>query len=375
MNSLFFVNQPLSKSSGISNKIIEQNKCLAKFNKNHSFSHLEKCDDRYYHIVNGQKIQKLSSNSIARKLQIEYRFKYVYNLIKENDIDLLYIRYIHQCNLSFLFFLKRANDLGCKVILEVPTFPYDDERSISFFNGLRNFANSLFIVQERFTRKFLYKYVDKVVTFSNDKYIFNIPTVRISNAVSRSLSYKKTNKNLDFNFVGVASLESWHGYDRLIRSIATYYLQSTKENKVYFHIVGDGQCFDDYTALVKQLNLEKYVKFYGRLDGELLTNVILQSTVGVDSLGRHRSKLEYNNSLKSKEYLMRGLPLIKSHKDYSIDSQYYFQIDASEDEFDIGQIIDWYENSNFDTFTIRSYAESYFTWDKQFDKVFEQLEK
>lgn len=57
-----------------------------------------------------------------------------------------------------------------------------------------------------------------------------------------------------------------------------------------------------------------------------LDELLLKADVGVDSLARHRVNNFENNSLKSKEYLTFGLPIVKSHRDHSIDSCEYFSM-------------------------------------------------
>lgn len=44
-------------------------------------------------------------------------------------------------------------------------------------------------------------------------------------------------------------------------------------------------------VLVDKLNLRKYVVFHGPQDGDALTKIFESSNIAIDSLGRHRSKM------------------------------------------------------------------------------------
>ncbi|MFH4896447.1 hypothetical protein [Vibrio diabolicus] len=98
--------------------------------------------------------------------------------------------------------------------------------------------------------------------------------------------------------------------------------------------------------------------------------VISSAHIGVDSLGRHRSGNVENNSLKSKEYIMRGLPILKSHVDRSIDS-YDFAYTTSSDEREINlqKVIDYFFDVKYSPDYIRSIGRAYFSWDIQMKTV------
>ena len=86
--------------------------------------------------------------------------------------------------ISYLKFLKKIN---LKVILEIPTYPYDGEVKDNFFTKW-----------DKKYRKELHKYVDKGVTYSNDKKIWGITCINISNGIDLDeikLRNKKEIKN------------------------------------------------------------------------------------------------------------------------------------------------------------------------------------
>lgn len=254
-----------------------------------------------------------------------------------NNLDFIYIRkpwFMDGDTINYLKKVKRENR-NCKIIMEIPTFPYDNE--------LLSWTMIPLKYKDRYWRKSLQKYVDKIVTYSNDKKIFNVPTLNISNAMDVMIDNINFSKKYDgeINFMLCATLANWHGYDRAIEGLANYYKNGGKR-KLILHIVGDGIEKQNYIDLVKKYKLEENVIFYGKLYGKDLLNVYNISHIGIDSLGRHRTGVYYNSSLKGKEYASNGLPIVsgvETELDKEKDFRYYFRVPANETPLDFNKIV------------------------------------
>lgn len=359
MSFLFFVNRNLFDGDGVTNKILDQNKAFTTlFPKAH-----------FIHINNKQRVSNKGMVSSFFGLPIEiakrYFFKGTIQYIKKAGVKVVYVRYGKECGLFYLLFLAKLKSLGCKIYLEVPTYPYDNEHSFSV-KTVRGLLMTLLKLEERIFRRYMHKYLYRIVTFSGEKEILNTKTVMLSNAVSKDLKMITQTQTDTIRLVGVASLAHWHGYDRLINSIA----KSNVKNKVEFHIVGDGTELLAYQKLANELKINNQVIFHGKLSGGKLDEVICSCHIGVDSLGRHRGNVFINSSLKSKEYFMRGLPLIKSHIDYAIEeTKWAYSLPADESLFSIEAILDWYHSLSPNSNEIRSYTVNNFTWLAQFKKL------
>jgi len=366
MSTLFFINEEIKQSSGISKKILSQVKALKGHSQSCYFCRLVKLDNKLIRKVDDTVIDTYSKDNLG-KLQSFICFDALYVFIISNNVDVMYVRYTHYANPMFIRFLKKLKEVGVKVLVEIPTYPYDHE-----YAKAGSFSKFKLLIDKNFRKK-MGKYIYKFVTFSNDDYIWNKETVKISNAVDPDLVPLSKSKfdGESLIFIGVANLATWHGYDRLIRSVASYYqLGSEKKLNIYFYVVGNGLIYDDLKALALDLNVNQYVTFFGALDGEALNHAFDNANIGVDSLGRHRSGSFHNNSLKSKEYLLRGLPIIMSHEDITLsDKDLFFKLPANEGGFDLLHLVDWYINSKFEKNKIRNYAMKHFTWDIQVEKI------
>ncbi|SHH27977.1 glycosyltransferase [Thermosipho atlanticus] len=298
---------------------------------------------------------------------IERRFlyyKHVIKFIEKQDIKVVYIRY-PLFDLFFINFVKVCKNRGLKILLELPTFPYDKELS-----GIRLFV-------DKFFRRFLYKYVDYIVTYSKHETIFGIRTIKIENGIDvESIKVSKQAKESNtLDLIGVAYVNKWHGYDRVITGVAEYYKKNPRK-EVVFHIVGNGPELENLKVLTKKLNLEKYVKFYGFKSGDELDKILDNCDIGIGSLGMHRIGLEKGFTLKLREYCAKGIPFIYGYfdKDFE-DFKYSLRVPNDDSPIDIEKIINFYETIKNENYVekMRKYAIEKLSWNTKIKPVIEKI--
>lgn len=256
------------------------------------------------------------------------------------DIDFLYIRYVYSDS-AFINFLKRVKKENpfIKIILEIPTYPYEKELD-------KNRFNYIIIKRDAFYRKKLKYYVDRIVTFSQDEFIFEIPTIQSHNGIDiTAVQPRKLHLLGDtIHFIGVANLAYWHGYDRLIKSLFKYYKKKDAKN-IIFHIIGPiySEAVQYCETLVKQYDLADHVIFHGELHGADLDAIYDIADIGVESLGAHRKSVNISSSLKSREFIAKSLPFLASTKIDILpdDFPYYIRLSNNEDDIDIESIIEF----------------------------------
>jgi glycosyltransferase involved in cell wall biosynthesis len=275
--------------------------------------------------------------------------------------DFIYIRRISPTNYSLIKLLKKIKERNnnCKILYEIPTYPYDKEH--------RTIRTKVNLIIDKIFRKKLKKYVDKIITYSNDDKIYGISTIKIKNGIRCCdipvRSSKKLSENI--NLIAVAQFALWHGYDRLIKGLNNYYMQSSSFN-VYLHFIGDGKELNSYKKLVKQYNLSEFVLFHGLLFGDKLTEIFNNSDIAVCSLGVHRIGITLGSFLKSREYLARGIPMISSIKIDILpdDFEYCLYVPEDDSSVNICNIISYYKgllkNQTLQEITckIRTFAEN-----------------
>jgi hypothetical protein len=375
MKGLFIIFEALSDHSGISKKIKAQVKGFINNGIEMELSSFSLDDTKNYNYatrtVNGKVIENFKTNSLLNKIQRISCFNKLYEYIQKNKIDFVYIRYVHTASPFFIKFLKKLKENSVKILLEIPTYPYDDEYKYA------SLKQKTFLIVEKFYRKKLRYYVDNIITVQNYNSIFGINTIKIGNGFDLTdiPIVKKDNSIDSINLIGVASLNIAHGFDRVIKGLCTYY-SKPQLKQVYFHIVGDSNTKEanKYKRLVSSCNLTNYVIFHGKRFGKELDLLFNSSDIGIGCLGNHRKKIVEAKSLKNREYCARGIPFIYSEIDEDFDDKsFVIKAPADESPINIMQIIEFLEINKNDKNKIREYAEKYLTWEIQVKKIFENI--
>lgn len=287
-----------------------------------------------------------------------------------NNYDCVYIRYLF-VDRYFLKLLKRIKKVNSKIkiFIEIPTYPYENE-----FKGL---ASKLILLKDKIFRSRLKKYVDNIVTFSNDTEIMGIKTININNGIDlENIPLKKECKlNNQLNIISVANNSFWHGYDRMIRGIKKYKESNNKNINVNYYIVGPGEENEKLKELVEKYDLKDNVTFVGKATGSELDVLFDKSHVAIDHLGLHRKGLKQLSSLKSKEYVARGIPFILSHNDnlFGYKCPYVFKVMDDESDINVNEIISFLNSGNIpNSKNIRKDAEK-FKWENEIKKIVEKI--
>lgn len=282
------------------------------------------------------------------------------------QIDMVYLRSNHNANPFTIRMVRKMKKAGMKVVMEIPTYPYDEE--------YKNWSIWQKPISDRLFRKSLAKNLDAIVTFSNEDYIFGQHTIKISNGIDFNNVIIKPNKNdtsKELNLIGVAEIHTWHGFDRIVRGLANYYSKPQKY-LVFFHVVGyffSIEIENEFKDLIKKYHMEKYVILYGRMHGKELDNLFFKCDFGIGSLGRHRVGITTIKTLKNREYAARGIPFVYSETDDDFDQQpYVLKVPADESDINIDEIITFYHRLSMSPLEIRE-SIHHLSWKHQMGNV------
>lgn len=372
MKALFLIFHGFGESNGISKKIHYQINAFQQCGID-----IQSC---YYEVdSSGNRKWMIDKNvlinfgeGILAKLKKRFYYKPIIDHILNADYDFIYIRYDHNANPFTISLINRIKKEGIKIVMEIPTFPYDKE-----YTGIR--MKSELLIDKCFRRKFAKK-LDAIVTFSNADNIFGKRTIKISNGIdfnSIPIKQKMNDTSKELHLLGVAEIHFWHGFDRIVKGLANYY--STNPNyKVYFHIVGEFTSErerNDILVPLHENNLDNYVYFYGKKHGKELDILFDKADIGIGSLARHRSGITYIKTLKNREYAARGIPFIYSEIDDDFEEMpYILKVPADETPIDIEQIVQFYKEEKWDTHTIRD-SIKHLSWKNQMQKVIKEIFK
>lgn len=272
-------------------------------------------------------------------LDKQYQMKDIAGYVRERKYDACYIRYDFS-DLGFIGLLKALKPRCRKIVLELPTYPYDEENN-------RTVSSRIKLSVDMHYRRQLHKYVDYISTFyAGNERIFGIPTIVTPNGFDFS-TMSPVNDALPsdgLHVIAVSSMREWHGYERFLEGMKNYYQQGGKR-KLIFHLVGNGRECPKYKRLAAEYGLSEYVVFEGVLHGEALDAVYEKCAIGIDSLARHRSGIKVLSSLKSREYGAKGIPMINACKIDILSDEFPYLLSVSADEtpIDIKTVFDFYD--------------------------------
>lgn len=371
MKILFLVFHGFSEANGISKKIHYQVAGLKANGHDVDLCYytVNEMTDHRLRMINDTVLTDYGIGALAKfKKRIYYNA--ILKYIIEHSIQFVYVRSDHNANPFTIHFFKQLKRKGIKTVMEIPTYPYDQE----YEGSSLQMRMELYI--DKCFRKTLAKQLNYIVTFSDYPQIFGAPTIRISNGIDFNSIKIKENSNdtsKEIHFIGVAEIHYWHGYDRMIAGIGKYYRQPHSK-KVYFHIVGK-ICSEEmnlFQSIIDKYNIEKYIIFHGQKTGVELDNLFEKCDMAIGSLARHRSHIDKIKTLKNREYAARGIPFIYSEIDDDFETMaYILKVPADESPINIQKIIDFYNTRTDAPLKIRNSIVN-LSWKKQMQTVIEK---
>lgn len=362
--ALFIVFHGFDPNNGISKKISYQIDAISACGLNTHLCYMDEGKSKC-RMVDGQVIADYG-NGLKSKVLKRTEFSSIVNYAIGKHIEFVYIRSNHNANPFTIRMVKRMKSAGMKVVMEIPTYPYDSEYYA------QRMGKQIF--QDRIFRNSLAKHLDAIVTFSDYMQIFGQRTIRISNGIDFSHVKMKTSVNdttEELNLIGVAEIHRWHGFDRLVKGLVNYYKQH-QDYIVRFHVVGyfySAEGEEEFKHLITSHGMEKYVIIHGKKHGTELDDIFEKCDFGVGSLGRHRVGIQKIKTLKNREYAARGIPFVYSETDSDFDERpYVLKAPADESAIDISKIIDFYKRLALSANDIRA-SISDLSWKNQMQHV------
>ncbi|MEG0742897.1 MAG: glycosyltransferase [Clostridia bacterium] len=291
--------------------------------------------------------------------------------LKRRKVDVLYLRYMPTFGAA-LCAIRAFKAQGGRLVIEYPTYPIAQENNRFFF------------------RRQVFRYADHVLAKINplvDLYALigdpcggtlnGRPAVNIVNGVdAEALPPHLPNESPTIRLLALASMSGWHGYDRILRSLAEY----RGDADVRLEMVGsDGDgSMEKWRALTQELFLQERVTFHGSLYGDALNDQIAQCDVGVGSLGMYRYGLTRATTLKLREFMARGLPFISAVDDPTLPDapDWILRVPNDDTPIDMAQVVAFARRAKALPELpqrMRAYAQAHMSWEGTLHRVLEQL--
>ena len=302
-------------------------------------------------------------------------YKAAIKVIESGEVDIVYYRNapVFHKTISMAKCIKKNN---CKFVYEIPTYnPNSKEKSLSWIRSVYNTYSTAF-AKKLETMPDLYVFMGD----GNLETFHGVPAIRIENGVDTDTASLRNpvNDPGTIHVLALSSMSYWHGYDRLIRSLAEY----KGSSNVLIHMVGNdgGGCMKEWKDLTYRHQLTEKVLFHGPMYREELDQMFDLCDIGVSSMGMYRKGFEDTSELKIREYISRGLPIVSSVYDAALeglDNDLWYQVTNDDSIPSMDEIVRFAQKVKNDTTAkdrLRAYAAEELTWKAQYKKVFDRLE-
>lgn len=307
----------------------------------------------------GKAVKHYGTGGLWRRLAY-YLFFYFDAASRAAEADFVYLRY-QGASPALLWMVRRLRrrNPACVIFVEIPTYPYDEAATTP--------RARLMLAIDKAWRTGFFRKIDRVVTFSSDKTIFGVSTVRTENGVDvDAFDLLPAPPAGSLRLVGVANVSYWHGYDRVIAGLAHYYANGGALD-IHFDIVGTGFDLHALEELAKREGLQDRVHFHGSRRGRELAAILERCHVGISCIALHRKGSD-TSDLKSREYCARGLPFVIGYadRDFTPDFAFAFHAPADDTPIDIDRVVEFHRDLAIRIpdyrEQMRAHAERHLTW-------------
>lgn len=375
---LYFVRYPLDEGFHLKQKFDGQLNAFANLGFDVSYIGF---DRKHFYLVHGSE-KSVIGNTHFRIPNYVHTFLYHdYYTVASKTLEKLNFDFVYYRNCaawpSTVKFANQIKKQKIKLLYEVPTYLANTkEKSQSFLRSVYNKISNSW-------EKKLIGVSDLILLIGDPApHLFHgKPAMSIFNGISLQAmpARKPVNDENCIHLLALSSMCEWHGYDRLILSLANY----RGDAKVQIHMVGknDGGCLEKWKNLAKEQGLEEQVIFHGSMYGTDLDQMFDLCDVGINSLGMYRKGIDSTSELKTREYIARGLPFVRSVRDEMIDEldQDLYMTVANDDSIpSMEEIVAFAQKMRQDdsaAMRLRKYASEKMTWESQYKKVFDFVEE
>jgi len=153
----------------------------------------------------------------------------------------------------------------------------------------------------------------------------------------------------------IGSFAEWHGLEIFARALA-----EAQNESYYLHVVGNVP----EETVSRIVNNKRNIIFYGEKDLNSRQAIAEECHIGVGALGLGKLDVQTGSSLKVREYLALGMPVIISVNDEDVHEEafhekYAMRICVENDSFDLQGVVEFFGTKIYEqqhTDRIREYA-------------------
>lgn len=326
---------------------------------------LYKYEDDMLHIIKKCNVEgKKNKGKTMKKIQ-----QYIIGINDEYKFDIVYIRRV-EIAIIFLKKMFKALSKSASIVYEFPTFPFDN---------IPNKKTKIYQkIELLYFNRFIKKYVKCIPIYKQNKVKENSKMIDVYNGIEierYDISKRKIREEREsINFVGIAHVNKWHGYDKFIKAIEEY---EGKEKLTFTIISNKTSELNNLKEYVQNKNLG-YMIFFKEYDNvDSIVNECNLYDIAVGGISYYERGAIYDTSIKNKEYCALGIPFINSCIDLSFPTDFKYMYTIKDRMIDINNILRWYESLEKKQLIkeMHQFAKENLTFDKSIQKVIDFVEE
>lgn len=276
----------------------------------------------------GQDSLKWSAPKYSLRHLLLYYLLADWHLMRTIDFrqyQLLYIRHL-PAHPVFIQLLKKARKQNpqIKIVIELPTWPYDAEVS--------GITAQIAAIADRLFREKMGKYIDRFVHLGAHKEIWGVPTIRLSNGIDvnkRPIRNWQKSPDGTLRLLAVGSWTVGHGLDRVLYGMKEY---AQNGGKIVLTVSGMGPGTPALKELAHTLQLDGMVRFLPPTQGPAYDALFDSADVAIGGLATYLKGVKESSLLRHRDYCARGIPFVLAGKDSDITSDWPFCLHIPEDD-------------------------------------------
>ena len=171
------------------------------------------------------------------------------------------------------------------------------------------------------------------------------------------------------------AFQAWHGLERVLAGLLNY-----SSRRPFLHLKIVGEVSPKHLQLSSRLLHNKHVSvtFLGRLHGQSLEEVFANAHIAFSSLALFRNGMRQACTLKTREYVARGLPFVIGHCDPDLEGadEFFLRVPSDNSPVNMDDVVAFAErtlNQSCISEAMRQFAEKRLDWKIKMQQMWDFL--
>jgi hypothetical protein len=195
-----------------------------------------------------------------------------------------------------------------------------------FFKSASLYFHAIDFTEKRFSNRitnYFYGAIFKFALINADKVtVVSMKMIKRFNQIHKSNKYLFLPNSPSYESIPVSQIckkqprsivfsgALYYGINYKLIVNALKIINKTFEKDFIFHVIGNGDMFDEFNSLIKSAGLSKKTKFHGFCEHTSAIEIMKTCKIGITYYSGEANFNEYGDSIKLREYAACGLPSV-----------------------------------------------------------------